>query len=160
MVSFNWHQSELLERIAKLEEKVAALQRHEERTTIALAQSSVGIFDWQLSNSTIYVSPILQDMLGYEGQGMPEQLDAWLDHLHAEDRFRAEREVREALMDSGHAFRGTYRIRRRDGQLRRFLFQAAIFRNERGDGSGAVRALGTAIDVTEALGSITSYQAR
>jgi len=86
MVSFNWNQPELLERIAKLEEKVAALQRHEERTSIALAQSNVGLFDWHLGNRSIYVSPILQDMLGYEGESMPGHLDAWADHLHADDR--------------------------------------------------------------------------
>ena len=49
------------------------------------------------------------------------------------------------------SFRAVYRIRRRDGQLRRFLFQATIFRKERVEGGDAVRALGTAIDVTEVL---------
>lgn len=153
MVSFNWHQSELLERIAKLEEKVAALQRHEERTTIALAQSNVGIFDWHLGNRSIYVSPILQDMLGYEGQDMPGHLDAWADHLHADDWFNAQRDVREALVYGIESFRAVYRIRRRDGQLRRFLFQATIFRKKRVEGGDAVRALGTAVDVTEMKGA-------
>jgi PAS domain S-box-containing protein len=153
MVSFNWNQPELLERIAKLEEKVAALQRHEERTTIALAQSNVGIFDWHLGNRSIYVSPILQDLLGYEGESMPGHLDAWADHLHADDRFNAQRDVREALVYGKESFRAVYRIRRRDGQLRRFLFQATIFRKERVEGGDAVRALGTAIDVTEMKGA-------
>jgi PAS domain S-box-containing protein len=151
MVSFNWNQPELLERIAKLEEKVAALQRHEERTTIALAQSNVGIFDWHLGKRSIYLSPILQDMLGYEGEDMPGHLDAWSDHLHADDRFNAQRDVREALVCSKEGFRAVYRIRRRDGQVRRFLFQATILRKERVEGHDALRALGTAIDVTEAL---------
>ncbi|MGE4102099.1 MAG: PAS domain-containing protein [Pirellulales bacterium] len=155
MVSFNWNQPDLLERIKKLEEKVAALQRHEERTTIALSQSSVGIFDWHLGNRSIYLSPILQDMLGYEGQSMPEQLDAWLDHLHEDDRFNAQQDVREALFFGKESFRGAYRIRRRDGQLRRFLFQATIFRRERVEGGEAVRALGTAIDVTEVEGLLS-----
>lgn len=153
MVSFNWHQSELLERIAKLEEKVAALQRHEERTTIALAQSNVGIFDWHRGNRSIYVSPVLQDMLGYEGESMPDHLDAWVEHLHADDRQRAILEPRAALASGKESFRGAYRIRRRDGKLRRFLFQATIFRKERVEGGDAVRALGTAIDVTEMASS-------
>ena len=154
MVAFDWHKSELLDRIEKLEEKVAALQRHEERTSIALAQSNVGIFDWHLGNRSIYVSPILQDMLGYEGQSMPDHLDAWVDHLHADDRFNAQRDVREALIHAKKSFRAVYRIRRRDGQLRRFLFQATIFRKERIEGGDAVRALGTAIDVTEVAGLV------
>jgi hypothetical protein len=40
MISFNWHQSELIEQITKLEEKVAALLRQQERTTIALGSAS------------------------------------------------------------------------------------------------------------------------
>jgi len=154
MVSFNWHQSELIERITKLEEKVAALQRQEERTTIALAQSNVGIFDWHLGKRSIYISPILQDMLGYEGESMPGHLDAWVDHLHADDRQRARQEVREALVYGQESFRGAYRICRRDGTLRRFLFQATIFRKDRVDGGDAVRALGTAVDVTEVAGLV------
>jgi PAS domain S-box-containing protein len=152
MVSFNWHKSELLDRIEKLEEKIVALQRQEERTTIALAQSNVDIFAWHLEKRSIYVSPILQDMLGYQGQSMPEHLDAWVNHLHADDRFNAQRDVQEALAYGKEAFRAVYRIRRRDGELRRFLFQATIFCKERVEGGEAVRALGTAIDVTEVAG--------
>jgi PAS domain-containing protein len=83
---------------------------------------------------------------------MPGHLDAWADHLHADDRFNAQRDVREALVYGKDSFRAVYCIRRRDGQLRRFLFQATIFRKERVEGGDAVRALGTAIDVTEVAG--------
>ena len=69
MVSFNWHQSELLERIAKLEEKVAALQRHEERTKIALAQSNMGIFDWHLGNPLDRRLADLAGSVGLRGPG-------------------------------------------------------------------------------------------
>ena len=85
---------------------------------------------------------------------MPDHLDAWVDHLHADDRFNAQRDVREALIHAKESFRAVYRIRRRDGQLRRFLFQATIFRKERIEGGDAVRALGTAIDVTEVAGTL------
>ena len=85
---------------------------------------------------------------------MPGRLDAWADHLHADDRFNAQRDVREVQVYGRDSFRAVYRIRRRDGQLRRFLFQATNFRKERVEGGDAVRALGTAIDVTEAWQSV------
>ena len=96
----------------------------------------------------------MQDLLGYVGQDMPGRLDAWADHLHADDRFNAQRDVREVQVYGRDSFRAVYRIRRRDGQLRRFLFQATNFRKERVEGGDAVRALGTAIDVTEAWQSV------
>jgi PAS domain-containing protein len=106
---------------------------------------SVGIFDWHLGKRSIYLSPTLQDMLGYGGEDMPGHLDAWVDHLHADDRFNAQRDVREALVYGKESFRAVYRIRRRDGQLRRFLFQATIFRKERVKGGDAVRAKGVTV---------------
>jgi PAS domain-containing protein len=98
MVSFNTNETALRQRIADLEAKVAALQHEEERTTIALAQSSIAIFDWQLGVRRIYVSPILQDMLGNGDEGIPDNIQSWLSHVHPEHRYRAEKEVREALV--------------------------------------------------------------
>lgn len=62
----------------------------------------MGIFDWNLENRSIYVSPILQDMLGYEGESMPGHLDAWADHVHADDRFNAQRSARPSSMARRH----------------------------------------------------------
>jgi PAS domain-containing protein len=98
MVSFNHNEGSLLRRITELEAQIAALQAEEERTTIALAESSVGVFDWDLRRQTVFVSPILQDMLGYECGSLPEQLDQWIEHVHASDRFRVQKELREALL--------------------------------------------------------------
>jgi PAS domain-containing protein len=46
------------------------------------------------------------------------------------------------------AFRGTYRVLRKDGAQRDFLFRAVIMRRPRGEGGEAFRMLGTAADVT------------
>jgi DNA-binding beta-propeller fold protein YncE len=83
MVSFNGNEGALRRQIAELEAKVAALQNEEERTAIALANSRVGIFDWQLDVRRIYVSPILQDMLGYGAEGMPDNFESWLSLVAA-----------------------------------------------------------------------------
>jgi PAS domain-containing protein len=151
MVAFNENETALRRRIADLEAKVAALQHEEERTTIALAQSSIGIFDWQLDVRHIYVSPILQDMLGYGGEGMPDNVQSWLSHLHPEHRFQAEKDVREALVYGKESFGGLYKINRKDGATRLFLFRAVIMRRSRADGGDASRVLGSAVDMTDLL---------
>ncbi len=155
MVSFNWSQPELVERVVNLEEKVAVLQRHEERTTIALAQSSVGIFDWHIGKRSIYVSPTLQELLGYEGESMPDHLDAWLEHVHIDDRSRAQQEVSETLIAGKDLFRSAYRILRCNGTLRKFIFQATIFHQGKSERVRAARVLGTAIDVTDVVGLLS-----
>lgn len=148
MVSFNGQEGVLREQIARLEAKVHALQADEERTAIALAQSSVGVFDWDLEHRRIYLSPVLQSMLGYEGEALPEDLSLWLNHLEHSDRFRAEKELRDALMYGKERYEGLYWMQRRDGTQCRLLFRGIILRKPRGEGGDAARILGTAIDVT------------
>ena len=149
MVSFNPHETALRQRIAHLEAQVTTLQQEEQRTTIALAHSNVGVFDWQLDIRQIYLSPILQAMLGYANEPMPDHIDSWLSHLHAENRYRAEKDVRDALVYGKKSFEGVYIMNRKDGATRLFLFRAVIMRRERVDGGDPIRVLGTAVDVTD-----------
>jgi PAS domain S-box-containing protein len=149
MVSFKGNEGALRQRIADLEAKVAALQNEEERTAIALSNSRVGIFDWQLDVRRIYVSPILQDMLGYGAEGMPDNIESWLSLVHSDDQFQADKEVREALVYGKKSFQGLYKMNRKDGATRQFLFRAVIMRRSRADGGDASRVLGSAVDITD-----------
>lgn len=148
MVSFNGQEGVLREQIARLEAQVQALQANEERTSVALAQSSVGVFDWDLEHRRVYLSPVLQSLLGYEQVELPNDLTQWLDHLDDSDRFRAEKELRDALMYGQVQYEGLYCMRRRDGTPCRLLFRGVIFRKPRVEGGEPTRILGTAIDVT------------
>ncbi len=60
MVRFADDRSELFARIRELEAQVAGLKSELERTTIALTESAVGVFDWNLATKTIFVSPIIR----------------------------------------------------------------------------------------------------
>lgn len=148
MVSFNGGEGRLRQRIVELEAQVTVLQAAEERCTIALAQSSVGIFDWDLAHRRIYVSPILQDMLGYAETGLPLQLDDWLKVVAPQDRYRAQDEMRKALAYGADRFEAVYQMLCVGGATRLLLFRAVIMRKSRVDGGEATRVLGTAIDVT------------
>jgi PAS domain-containing protein len=152
MVSFADDRSELFARIKQLEAQVTGLQGELERTTIALAESAVGVFDWNLATKTIYVSPILQQMLGHDGDGLPPDPSLWICYLHPDDRFKAEVALREALMYGRTTFHGVYRVLRKDGAQRTFLFRAVIMRRPRGEGGDAFRVLGTAADATSLCG--------
>jgi PAS domain-containing protein len=149
MVSFNRQEGVLREQVARLEAQVHALQAVEDRTSIALAQSNVGIFDWDLEHRRIYLSPVLHSMLGYEDEEVPEDLTLWLSHVDDSDRFRAEKELRDALMYGKERHEGLYQMHRRDGTPCRLLFRGIIFRKPRVEGGDATRVLGTAIDVTK-----------
>jgi PAS domain-containing protein len=149
MVAFSDDRGNLISRIAELEEEVASLQAEQMRTTIALAKSDVGIFDWNLENKQVYVSPAAQEMLGHHGgEGMKPDPTTWLDYVHTDDRYRLQADLREALMYGRETFKGLYHIVRTDGTTRLFLFRGIVFRRPRVEGGDATRILGTATDLT------------
>lgn len=140
----------LRKRVAELKRKLAALEAEETRTTLALSKSAVGVFDWNLDKKTVFVSPILQDMLGAHGEGLHPDPILWINYLHPEDRFPAESAMREALMYGRDFFHCVCRVIRKDGKERKFIFRAVIMRHAPVEGD-AYRVLGTAIDVTHVL---------
>jgi PAS domain S-box-containing protein len=153
MVDFN-SDPELRERVRALEHAIAADRRDTERLTTALAQAGVGHFEWDLEHQTIYVSPLLQTMLGHGPQeSMPSDLSEWLRYVRENDRYRVQKEIRDALAYGHTQFEQAYAIRRRDGSERRFLFRATITRTPRVEGAEATRVLGIAIDLPEPVGN-------
>jgi PAS domain-containing protein len=87
-------------------------------------------------------------MLGHHGNGLPADPLLWVTYLHPDDRYKAENDLREALIYGRTTFHGMYRVLRRDGAQRTFLFRAVVMRRPRGEGGDAFRVLGTAADVT------------
>jgi len=151
MVAFNYDISTLLSRIAELEETLAALRADIEPTAIALVKSEVGVFDCNLDKKTVYVSPLLQEMLRHKGESMPLDPLTWIQYVAPDDRYRVQAELREALMYGPEEFQGIFRMNRKDGNQRLFLFRGVIMRLSRVDGGDAFRVVGTAIDVTTIL---------
>jgi PAS domain-containing protein len=63
-----------------------ALQVSEERFDLAVRGSNAGIFDWTAEGGEMYYSPRFKELLGYTSDEFPNRLEAFVEHLHPDDR--------------------------------------------------------------------------
>jgi diguanylate cyclase (GGDEF)-like protein/PAS domain S-box-containing protein len=97
------------------------------------------------SASTVYVSPQVEELLGYAPHEWMSDGDLWLKIMHPEDRARAVAE-NQRHNETGETFSLDYRIYRKDGRLTWIHDEARMIRDERGV---PTFSLGAMIDITE-----------
>ena len=95
--------------------------------------------------STLYVSPQVEEMLGYAPHEWMADADLWLRIMHPDDRARAAAE-NQRHNETGETFSLDYRVYRKDGRIVWVHDEARMFRDERGV---PAFSLGVMIDVTE-----------
>jgi PAS domain S-box-containing protein len=92
-----------------------------------------------------YVSPQIEDTLGFSQKEWLEDPIRWYQHIHPEDKQRWSREAAQMFL-SGTALRSSYRIIARDGRVVWFHCEAKMIR--RSDGRPWF-IHGVAVDITE-----------
>jgi PAS domain S-box-containing protein len=108
--AFNSMSSQLQQSIEELQAQVSevaaardALEVSAERLRLAQEGTSDAIWDWELAEDRLHLSPRLCSMLGYGPDEVAASWQGWLSLLHPDDKAAAERELRDASV-SGHAF--------------------------------------------------------
>jgi diguanylate cyclase (GGDEF)-like protein/PAS domain S-box-containing protein len=94
---------------------------------------------------TIYVSPQLEDLIGYTTEEWMTDDELWLKLLHPDDRVRALSE-NEIHVQTGKPYRMEYRLRTRDGRWKWFLDEAVIVRDSEGT---PMYSRGFLVDITD-----------
>ena len=134
------------DREAVLEETIADLEALYDWHAMVLNQARVGVIDWPTEGSRVYMSPCLKSMLGYDDHEMPNAMQAWLQHIHQDDRQLVTDEMQAAVERGDRSWQRVHRVTRRDGSSGWILFRAQITPNEEGRSS---RLLGAVIDITD-----------
>ena len=131
------------ERTAALELAEMAVRRSEARFALAAKGAEDGIWDWDITLNTLYLSPRWQAILGYGEHQFPATLSAWLEAVHPEDIDR----LRDLLVFSlgDDKFRYEYRIRHKDKHYIWVLTRGVVIRDR--DGS-PTRAAGSQTDIS------------
>ncbi len=123
-----------------------ALATSEERLRLALDAINDGVWDWQISRNSVYVSPNYYQLLGYQPQEIVFSMDTWIALIHPDDRERAAQDQKNAFIDD-HIFSGEYRMRQKNGSYIWILSRGKVV--ERDEQGNAVRMVGTHTDITE-----------
>ncbi len=130
---------------AELEQMIAELEALDDWNSQVMAETEIGVFDWPLRSHELYLSPIFKRMLGYHDHELPDSLQAWLSHIHADDYDRVTSALEQAIRNGARKFQTVHRAKHRDGTTPLFLIKASIVRNSQGT---PTRMLGAVIDLT------------
>lgn len=134
------------DREAILEETIADLEALYDWHAMILSQARVGVIDWPVNSHDAYMSPCLKSMLGYGEDELPDAVQAWLKHIHVDDRDGVTNELQTAVLGGSKAYQRVHRVTRRDGSSGWILFRAKITpaKSDR-----PKRLLGAVIDITD-----------
>jgi len=104
--------------ITESKKAIEAMYLSEERLKLAVEATSLGYWDWILENDRVFYSPIYMQMLGYEQDELPQELDTWKNLLHEEDRDSAIRTVEQFIQEREKDFEIEFRLLCKDGSYK------------------------------------------
>jgi PAS domain S-box-containing protein len=119
----------------------------EQRALLAEAQKLAGLgwWEWSPESGRVVWSEELYRIYGVSPETFKPSFEAYLEHVHPEDRQRSGAMMARALMD-GRGFSTHERIVRPGGEVRYLRTQVEVVRNEEGK---PIKVLGASLDFTE-----------
>jgi two-component system, NarL family, sensor histidine kinase UhpB len=131
--------------IAERRQAEAKIRQSEHRLAQAQELGQMGSWHWDVPAGDFAWSDALYRLLGYTPREMAVTFEAFLDHLHPDDRQALHQAVSQALADH-QPFGLTHRVRRRDGVERMLHTRGEVLAGQAGS---AATIMGISQDVTE-----------
>ena len=135
-------EEELAAKLAEAEDRLRVVA---ERYALATAAAEVGVWDWNLGTGEFHLDANLKALLGYEDHEIANDLAAWSDYVHPEDREAVMRAAQGAIDGVTPEYVFEHRMRHKDGSVRWFMVRGRVIRAADGR---AVRFVGTDTDIT------------
>jgi two-component system sensor histidine kinase UhpB len=93
-----------------------ALKESEERFQLAISGTTAGLWDWNPQTDAIYLSPHFKEILGYDGDKLPNRSQVLLEAIHPDDIDRVKARL-AAHLERKHAYDVEYRMRTRSDEF-------------------------------------------
>ncbi|MCF6324835.1 MAG: transporter substrate-binding domain-containing protein [Gammaproteobacteria bacterium] len=123
------------------------LRISEERFQLAMAATSDGLWDWNVTKGEVYYSPGYMTMLGYAPGELAAHETTWKTLLHPDDKEAAIAVVREAIDQATPRYEHEFRLRAKNGEYRNIHSKGGVVSlNSQGN---ALRSVGTQTDITQ-----------
>lgn len=121
-----------------------ALERSQERYTLAESAVNDGIWDWNIRTGEDYMSPRWKNILGYADDEVPNVESSFFELLHPDDKV-ANTEAVRAHLEENKAFMVDHRLRCKNGDYRWVQSRGKALRDAE---NRPVRMVGTITDIT------------
>lgn len=117
----------------------------EERYQHALRGAQDGVWEWQVPQDRVQLSPRWKGMLGHGPDDIGPTRDDWLAQVHPDDRPRLSAALARAVEGGDTRIELDLRLLHRDGSVRHVLSRGVLLRDEKG---AADRVIGLDTDIT------------
>jgi diguanylate cyclase (GGDEF)-like protein/PAS domain S-box-containing protein len=132
----------LMGRLSEMAEGVEQRQRFD----LVVRGAGDGIWDWRLTDDSVYFSPRWRELLGYQPEDRFSAMDDWLALVHPEESEMVKRELRNHLEGISLAFQVECRLRHKSQSYRWFLIRGTSQRDPYGH---TTRMAGSLTDISE-----------
>jgi PAS domain S-box-containing protein len=120
-----------------------SLQESEERYALVSEAVAEGIYDWNIEQNSLFVSPRLMEIFSFKGAGLTSQ--DWYERVHPNDMEGYRAALRDCFKRRSLKLECQYRIRAADGTYRWVEDHGLPIRNKAGR---AIRLVGAVSDIS------------
>ena len=132
--------------ISRLKQAEEELRRSREQFMLAVNGAQDGIWDWDLREGTLFLSPKWKEMIGYRDEEITNDFSSFEDRVHPEDKPRVMRALDQYLKRQVPVYSVDFRFRHRDGSYRWILARGEAIFDESGN---PLRVAGSHTDITQ-----------
>ncbi|NDJ79087.1 MAG: PAS domain S-box protein, partial [Chloroflexi bacterium] len=154
-----WMACGIIHDVTVLMQAQEALMISEDRYRRAISAGHVGVWEWDVATSDLYLAPELTAMLGYADRELPNGPAALARLIHPDDVGRVLNEIRNHLHygADAEAYEIELRFHHRDGSQRWMSLRGSLLR----DPDGQVQQMvGTVTDITDTRTMIAALRRR
>jgi diguanylate cyclase (GGDEF)-like protein/PAS domain S-box-containing protein len=126
--------------------EMAAGVDQRQRFDLVVRGAGDGIWDWRLTDDSVYFSPRWRELLGYQPEDRFSAMEDWLALVHPEESEMVKRELRNHLEGISLAFQVECRLRHKSQSYRWFLIRGTSQRDPYGH---TTRMAGSLTDISE-----------
>ncbi|MFN3200982.1 MAG: PAS domain-containing protein [Bradymonadia bacterium] len=126
----------------------AALFEANRRLEMAVSAGHLGLWDWQVKTTKVYLSPTWKSQLGYSDAELVNSFDTWTSLMHPDDLDQTVGVVMQHVEDprADSRFAIQFRLRDRSGTWRWIASYGLVIRDQHGE---ADRVVGYHVDIHE-----------
>lgn len=133
--------------ISELKESQQKLKESESRWFAALEGSEFGVWEWDFEKDSLYFSPKLKELYGFQQAELNPSPAFWISTCHPDDLEQSRAALNDHLQNKTQLFQSDRRVMHRDGQYRWFQSRGIVIKRDK-EGN-PLKVVGSVVDITE-----------